>query len=464
MSQTTELIYPTIDLFLYDLCNGLGQSSDQINENRRSFWQRIYKDNLDEQKLAEFQIREENFSSYIELLGTNKIERFKYPLDGYYYPVKLNDTYAVQIDCSGKENDRDWQQLSQAEQLREIKDIIIQHKHQIPGKLGENWLVWGKLATPNQDAKATAKDCYKNLQIVDKPNWERDCKGTGNFQDATLFELEQIDIIPDGINRNHYILICLFPHNKTDDELKEIIGKLYQNLIQLFYYRNKVLWIYEQSRQLNNILKKSSSLVQKIIDSLPQRLSHSPLDLHQMQQDLADALSISHSYETNLGYLQEQNYSIKINIENYKKRIETIAKLDPNSNLTFLKKFADFATNKYLNHTETDYQILSVGLKPLETFIKTIGGIIEIEKTKNDRTLNQTIAIATVGISTATLAASTFTQQSEGIVKAVLPVPAKKPTPALNYWASFGLAFSLSIVIGLVAAVITFYLLKGRKR
>ncbi|HEY9603678.1 MAG TPA: hypothetical protein V6C85_18825, partial [Allocoleopsis sp.] len=282
MSQVTQLIYPTVDLFLYDLCDGLGQSSDEINQKRRRFWQRIYNNSLDQQKLAEFQAKEATFSSYIQLLGTNKIERFKYPLDGYYYPVKLGDTYAVQIDCSGKDNDPDWAQLPQAEQLRQLKEIVLEHKHKLPGEMGEDWLIWGKLATPNQDPEATAKECYSALKIVPQPRWQRDCKGQGTFQGATLFELEQPDITPDGFNRNHHILICLFPHDKTDDELKKIIGRLYRDLIRLFHYRNKVLWVYEQSRQLKTTLKDSSGVVQKLVDCLPQHLSYSPLNLNQL--------------------------------------------------------------------------------------------------------------------------------------------------------------------------------------
>jgi hypothetical protein len=465
MSQSTQLIYPTVDLFLYDLHDSLGQSSDQIHQNRRRFWQRIYNDSLNDQKLEQLQAKEESFSSYIELLGTHRIERFKHPLDGYYYPVKLGDTYAVQIDCSGKENDPDWAQLSQPEQLQEIKKIVLERTHQIPGEMGEDWLIWGKLATPNQDPEATAKDCYSALEIVSKPKWQRDCKGQGTFQGATLFELERPDITPDGYNRNHHILICLFPHDKRDDEVQEIIGRLYRNLIRLFHYRNKVLWVYEQSRQLHDTLKKSSGIIQKLVDSLPNRLSHSPLNLNQLQQDLATALSISHHYETNLGYLQEQATTIEVNAKNYERRVQAIAQLDPNSDLAFLERFGEFARDKYLSHVQTDYQALSAGLKPLENFIKTIGGIIEIERTKNERTLNRTVAIASVGISTASLAASTLTEQAEGIVKGIFPAPSNQPTPALNYWASFGLAFFLSVFIGVVSAAITWGVLrKGRKR
>jgi hypothetical protein len=32
------LIYPTIDLFVYQLAEGLGQSDSDIAENRRNLW------------------------------------------------------------------------------------------------------------------------------------------------------------------------------------------------------------------------------------------------------------------------------------------------------------------------------------------------------------------------------------------------------------------------------------------
>ncbi|MEQ8462087.1 hypothetical protein [Coleofasciculus sp. E1-EBD-02] len=70
-----------------------------------------------------------------------------------------------------------------------------------------------------------------------------------------------------------------------------------------------------------------------------------------------------------------------------------------------------------------------------------------------------------MGISTASLAASALTEQAEGIVKSILPVPANQPTPALNHWTNFSLTFGLSVLIGIVSAVITGIVLDiGRKR
>ncbi|NER97987.1 MAG: hypothetical protein F6J86_29775 [Symploca sp. SIO1B1] len=459
-----QVIYPTIDLFLYDLQDGLGQSNDKIKQKRRRFWERIYGKNISKQRLAELELQEENLTNYIELLGTQRIERFDYPLDGYYYPVKLGDTYALQIDCSGKENDSKWKQLSLLEQLLHIKQIILKHTQDLPGEIGENWLVWGKLASPNQNPEAIAQDFYEALEIVDQPQWKRDRQGKGTLQGATLFALERPDITPDGLNRSQQMLICLFPHDQTDEQLEKTIRKLYRDLIRIFHYRNKILWVYEQTRQLKDTLKDSSRAVQKIVDSLPQRLTKPPLNLQQLQQDLADALSIYYYYQTNLGYLKEHYSTVKINTNNYQRRIQEMVKRDPNNNLDFLIRFGNFATQKYLTQIKNDYQSLSAGVKPLENFIKAIEGIISIEKTKNERTLNQTVAIASVGIGTASLTASTISEQAEGMTKTILPVPANQATPPSNYWASFGLSLIISLVVGLFSAVITALWLKNTGR
>jgi hypothetical protein len=465
MNQT-QLIYPTLDLFLYDLAQGIGQSESEINQKRERFWRRIYRDDLNEKKLTEFQAREDALSSYIELLDTQRIERFKHPLDGFYYPVKLGDTYALQIDYSGKINDSEWDNLTEAEKLQNIKQTVLEHSQILPGEMGESWLFWAKVANQNhtpETLETLAEECYKNLEIFPKPNWKRDKKGQGTFKGITVFQIEKPDSTADGYNRNNFLLICLFPCEQNDAEIKATIGKLYRELIPLFQYRNKILWVYEQSRQLKDTLKQAAQTVQANFNVLSLQLTTSQLNLHNLQQNLIDNWSISHNYEASLTYLQEHALNLEINLKNYQKRVQSIAKQDANSDLSFLETFGDFAREKYLNQINTDYQLLSAGSKLLENSIKSITGITEIERTKNERIFNQTIAIASVGISTASLAATTITNQAEGIIKTILPVPASQPTPAVNLWASFGLSFLLSVGIGLFSAGLTWLFLNKRK-
>ena len=471
MNQALQLIYPTVDLFLYDLHDGLGQSTEEIDQNRQDFWQRIYGDNLNEDKLATFKGAEGNFASYIELLGSQVIERFKHPFNGYYYPVKLGDTYALQVDCSGKQDDWEWLQLPLQDKLREIKEIILEHTQNNRGKLGQSWLIWGQMALPGQNPEETAKECYEGMEIVPQAKWERDLTGKGKFRGATLFELELPDASGEGFNRNHHVLICLFPNEQNLDEIHQYVGKLYPELIRLFHNRNKVLWVYEQSRQIKAKLKSEQGEIQGIVDSLPKLISKPRLNLRQLQQDLADALAISYTYEANLGYLQEQGNTIELNTKNYLNRAKTIAKQGSENNLQFLTKFYQYAKEKCLTQVNSDYQALGAGLKPLENFIKTIEGIIEIEQTKNERSLNKTIAVASVGIGAASISAAIFDDKVEKIIEYYLPQEEQLPSPLrgreilpqVTLWANPVVTFSLSLFMGLIFAGITSLLVRKGK-
>ena len=241
-------------------------------------------------------------------------------------------------------------------------------------------------------------------------------------------------------------------------------SNLDRDLIRLFQYRHKIIWLYQQSRHIKQTLKKASRTIQKIVDSLSQSLIDSSPNLTQLQKDLANALSISHYYQTNLSYLKEHCSTIEINIDNYKKRIELMSKKDSHSDLVFLEKFMEFATEKCLNQLQTDYQTLSAGFKPLEKFIITVQGIIDIEKTKNERILNKTIAIASVGIGTATLASSSLTGQIKEIVQTLVKIPVNQPTPGYIPWLNFGVSFSLCLLIGIISAFIMGLFLKKESK
>ncbi|MGK7924611.1 MAG: hypothetical protein AB4290_05035 [Spirulina sp.] len=138
MTSEIKLFYPTIDIFLYDLCEGLGDNSKTIDENRAEFWKRIYQRELSSQELEKFVLAEQEESNYIELLGNQRDEEFKNPYDGFYFPLKLGDTYALQVDCSGF---RKWKGKSQSiDCFAEIQEITLNHRGEV-GQLGESWLI-----------------------------------------------------------------------------------------------------------------------------------------------------------------------------------------------------------------------------------------------------------------------------------------------------------------------------------
>ncbi|MEG3849778.1 hypothetical protein QT971_21660 [Microcoleus sp. herbarium19] len=448
MSNENWLIYPTVDLFVYDLADGIGQNEDKISQNRAQFWQKIPGDkDLEQLKQAETETAE-----YIELLGDKKFAAFESPLDGYAYPVKIGDTYAAQFDLSGKiEPDEDKKFApKEIDCLEWLKQQVISRVNP-PATIGQSWLVWGQLTADDQDSLETAKNCYSKLNIFPNAKWDRDLKSTKKFLNADFYELW----LPPGdrgnIGQNHHVLICLFPYNngKPIREINPTVAKLYVHLLRLFAFRNKVIWAYTQSRQLKADLKDATRTIQRIVTELPQQVNAPKVDLKELQQSLVNSLTIFSVYANYISRLEEQENTIKTNLKNYKRRLETIGKemgSDAEA-FKFMASFSDFAKEKYVWQVAADNRSLTAGLRLLENAIQTIEGIIEIERAKGDRALNVTIGVVGVGIGISGVYASTYASQIES--------PAS-PQKSMDVNAVFG----LSIGWGIVAGAIVFALIK----
>ena len=458
MTNENWLIYPTVDLFVYDLADGIGQTEDKISQNRQQFWQKIYGEKLSQPQQAQIQQAETEIGDYIDLLGDKKVAAFASPLDGYAYPVKFGDTYAVQFDLSGKiepDNDKKFAP-KEIDCLEWLKETIISRFSQ-PATIGQSWLVWGEL-TAGQDALKTAKNCYNKLKLVPNAKWDRDLQAEGQFLGANFYELW----LPPGdrgnISQNYQVLICLFSNSGEASIATscKTMTKLYPQLLQLFRYRNKVIWAYQQSRQLKSDLKDASRKIQEIVKQLPEQVNAAKVDLQQLQQNLVNCLTIFSIYANYISRLEEQENTIKTNLKNYEKRLETIAeRMGNNQNeLKFLASFSDFAEEKYVMQVKADNRSLSAGLRLLENAIETVEGIIEIESAKADRTLNFTIGTVGVGIGTSGVAASIYASQINS--------PASPQNP-LSVHQVFGLSVFLGILAGLVSAGLLTFLDRRRK-
>ena len=263
MKNEIRLIYPTVDLFLYDLRVGLDQDEKEIDINRQHFWQKIYGYNLDKQRLEELKLAEKESSDYIELLGSKKkVEQFKLELDGYYYPIQLGDTYGLQVDCTANYIPNYKNSPQPITCLPKIQVEVLEkiNSENCQPKLGQSWLIWGQLATENQDIEQTARECYAQLEFPNKADWTEDLKG--KFLGGTVFELWQLPSQGQLKSEGYHILICLFPHHLKIDAICKSVAKLYPQLIRLFAYRHKTLWAYTQSRSLKENLKQAAKLVQ----------------------------------------------------------------------------------------------------------------------------------------------------------------------------------------------------------
>jgi len=458
MSNENWLIYPTVDLFIYDLADGMGQNEDKISKNREHFWQKIYGDKISASELEKLKQAETETADYIELLGDKQKENFQPPLDGYSYPVKIGDTYAAQFDLSGKIEPDEGKRFAPKEIdcLEELTQQVIS-RVKPSATIGQSWLVWGQLTVDDQDALSTAKNCYTKLNLFPNAKWERDLKATGQFLDADFYELW----LPPGdrgnISQNYHVLICLFPYNSGQSirDISKTVAKLYTHLMRLFAYRNKVIWAYTQSRELKADLKDASRRIQQSVTQLPQQVNAGKVDLKELQQSLVNSLTLFSAYANYLSRLEEQENTIKTNLKNYEKRRGTINEKmgSDRTDFKFMENFSIFATEKYLCQVEADNRSLSGGLRLLENAIQTIEGIIEIERAKSDRALNVTIGAVGAGIGISGVYASTYATQIKS--------PAS-PQKSMDVNAVFGWSIGSGIVGALIAIVLIVIGKKGR--
>ena len=383
----TEIIYPTLDLFLYDLRSGLGESEAEIERSRQSFSRK-----LPEELRTEVFKQDSTFDvEYTELLQPRnkrfKATRDSKPLEGYHYPVRLGDSYGLLLDCSID---------NQTEPQPAISFTIL--KQEIQAKLnkeqptlGQTWLI--SAIVPNlkqQNPTKIARYCYEAL--IPEGNWNLELgERQGEFLGGKIFETQRYRLVlKEGTNEvaniqsiqdSHHVVIILYP----DATAARKAAKFYSDWMRLFYYRHKILWCYGQSRLLKSRLSNYFINIQASLKLLRQEDKQS-LDLQNLQTTLGKVQDTLTPYTIDLSLLDFQSQTIETNLVNYNKRLQRIIKKGGSeSNLEFLQEFSTTATDNYLVQIQQDRTKLEKGLSLLDTSIRTLGSQVEVEKAKNQK-------------------------------------------------------------------------------
>jgi hypothetical protein len=241
------------------------------------------------------------------------------------------------------------------------------------------------------------------------------------------------DELSDVLDRCPHTIVCLFPADKFDT-INPQLPETYQNWIGLCHYRHKIFYAYYQSQFIKHKLKLANTRIRQI----GERLRSKNTSLPHLQNLLFDTLGEFQAYSENVQILEDQQYTIEIDRDNYRLRHDRIEHSDPSSNLGFLLEFDTKYSDKYNRQIRADRAHLDSGLKVLENLSQTIQGTIQIEQTKSDRTTNLTIAAFGIGLA--------VSQAVSAIVLA--QTPPDKNTPF--YQTS---AFQVSLISGSISIV-----------
>ncbi|WP_017719681.1 hypothetical protein [Kamptonema formosum] len=405
----SDIIYPTLDLFLYDLRNGLGDSQKEIGNNRETFQTKLPKDV--QQNL--FELDTDFDAEYVRLLASETSDfaggSKPFLMKGYYYPVRIGDTYGLLLDCS-VDNKTEAQTVSCIAALK--KEILeVQLNNQTPS-IGQTWMISGQLPSAatktTEEIEQVAKTCYNSLMPDSK--WEHDLEGKGEFLGATIFELWRYRLLMKEENKNpaniqsiqdnQHVFIVLYP----DEETAKKGAAFYDDWLRLFCYRNKILWAYGQSR----LLKQSSGLnfikIQSSLQFLKPEQPKLP-DFKKLQKTLQQVQDTLTAYIIQLNELDFQTLTIDINLSNYAKRLDTIDK-KAGEKLEFLRKFSEIGSKKYLLQVQKDSENLQLGLRLQEDLIIAIRSRVEVEKAERESIFQNSVAIVGVGLGATSILAA----------------------------------------------------------
>jgi hypothetical protein len=476
----SDLIYPTLELFVYNLGEGLGDNQEDIKQRRDGFLANLPQTIQDVLNPAFDKESTAGNPDYIELLklaGANAaFQEFdtslnNYALKGYYYPVRLKDTYGLVLDCSIDEKDIP-QKLNCLRYLKQQADSI-------QGDLGKTWIISGSLPTPNTDNETLAKNIYKALLAEEKAknltdvayealiSQEWQYRKTGKFLSASVFEIWQTPQDWKSVEENRHILIFLYPNLQT----MEAAAQFYEDWMRLLCYRNKIIWAYCETQQLKRQLQSGFKTIRETIPTVQKKP-----ELPKLQGILEKNVETFSNYVINLNYLEIQRSTIEVNLQNYqeyvngiKNYITTNASKFGDTDLNFLEYFNNIVQNKYQAQVKKDYESLLPGIAILENLLNTIRGIVEIEQAERDRRIEtqntnfqNAVAVVGVGVGTASVIASAVSPFIESITQLPSKDTNNKPLPA-NAWLNFGLAFLISIAMGALLGWITLVWLRSRR-
>ena len=422
----SDVFYPTVNLFLYDLRDGLGEENEDLKQRQEAFASRLPKGN---RPLLQQRDREVEGVEYEELLGSRGKVRFEqvsqeYLLKGYYYPVRLGDSYALLLDCSVEHRLGDAERgRIEACPVSAFTILKAELETRLAGQastIGQVWMLSAQIAefAPDRAEEVAREICRQvpELQL----DWDLHYQGQDHFLGGMLFEFWHYRQMPlsslhagkgsvreiHQLQENHCAMIALYP----DRGSARVASTFDFDWLRLFFYRSKILWSYGQSRYLKKKLAEDFIAVQKYIEAFNQVNQRHRLNLKYLQQILIESQKTLTSYAIHLRYMSMLLQTMETNLLNYRRRLDRIQsrpiEFGSLNQIDCLKKFGDLVQDRYCLQVKSDYESLSPGLMLSQDLIAAIRGVAEIDQAKRDRTFQNTLAIVGLGLAAAALTAT----------------------------------------------------------
>ncbi|HBL12278.1 MAG TPA: hypothetical protein DD379_12890 [Cyanobacteria bacterium UBA11162] len=419
---------PNLHLFAFELYKATNLDSTPLSPDQIQLWQAADEiihatlhqdlhlsqriditkepDNPRVDLLKDSEVKDDNYS--IPLVGTIPLNNQQNILiTGLAHPLKLHDSYGLWLNLRRPEDEDDGQQTEDVEtavlsQFNRDNCFTLKKSDRF---LGQTLLItaWLTGAKDEKHLQQIAEEC---LQAVFPDESQRPpLNRQGELLGSPIFEYGLFS----QISNYQHVLIWLFRDTKADD----MFNQCYQELLDLFFFRTKIIKSYQDSRQIYDRIAAASQDIEKLIDRLPKhnQTHHAKTDnLNELKNKLKELPQLALTYTRLLRNLEDYHNTITINDYNYSEKLQQISGIIQNDDLLFLKTFAQENSPFFQKQIQADLGYFRHGSTLLDQAIASIRGIVEIEQTERDRSLEKTIQIIGVGLGAGAIVSGVVTE------------------------------------------------------
>ncbi|MUG97208.1 hypothetical protein F7734_34705 [Scytonema sp. UIC 10036] len=442
-----KIYAPNIHLFAFQLYKA---SNFQANENETNkLWQNADKIayatlQQDLHLIQHIDIDKEPNSRRVDLLNELDVKDGDYSLPftgkiltdnlqqlvikGFTYPFRLSDSCGFWLNLRRPEDDDDGTRTKDIDihllsKLNPDNCLILEKSNLL---LGQTLLItaWLPGAKDNQNINLTPKEyleiankCFTSIfnNKILALNYQGELFGSPIFEYGLFSQLD---------NYQH-VLIWLFTNNTADEQLQQC----YQELLDLFFFRTKIVKAFQDSREIYLVLVKSYEEIESFIDNLSQMKESKTLtlkDLKEYKNLLKELPQLGLKYTRLLRNLEEHQNTITLHEYNYLEKLQQIHGITK-ENLDFFKVFTEKTSSYFQKQIVADLGYFRHSSTLLEQAISSTRGIVEITQAERDRSLEKTIQVLGVGLGAGAIASGVITQQISYINKPLGAISLNNP-------------------------------------
>ena len=446
------VVYPTLDVFLYSLAYSLGDSEAEKQERQLAFIHFLRNWGLDEASLETVQQQNANISE-VDLLAEQQLVKFseKTSYEGYLYPKRLNDCYALLLDCSIEDSETNVYDMDDLSWLGQLQEILQQKKRgwdKNQQVLGETWMLSFAVTNTAVDYEAIARACCHKLL----PAGAEYSLQSNHFLGGILFVVNYFVLEQDYLQEQQ-LFIGIYP-DKT--QVQTLARDYYERWLNLCHCQNKIDWAYGQSRQLKQRLLQAIPEIRRCRQAVQVEVLND-YDLIEIERTLNVARIQQFEYAENLRLLLDQANTIETNLYNYRKCLAGIRQLSGDG-LGCFDRFAGKVEQHHLLQVQKDHDNLSLEMDLLDKLVAHIGINIALRKEQRDRKFIQRVevfgilfALAAIIIgSSGDFPIKTIAQAKHNPIGDFLSVYLSIP----DAWLDVGISITVSLLVPIILGLI----------